>query len=254
MKIIKNLKLALRSEINRFLSEKDYLGEYNGIKWKINDLTDLFHGRKIIKNGIGYNGQIVKTWIFNHVIDIGCNKGFFPLWLLSLQENNEFSYLGIDADRESVHKCKENLKLNLLLNLFGFKKYLVFQLKIGPRNSIFISNPSHPPESKISGFHSGVKSAKDAEDIGFEEIEHFNFNLDKKNRQTLLKVDIEGAEYFLFGKKDSRKYTKKYKYIVVEYHKPMVSLVFLREKLKHHHLIHCEEYDNVGYGYFERKD
>lgn len=237
--MIKFLKL----KANKFLTKKGIKLSYKNVIWRVNDLADLFHGHRILREGIGYNKNIVSAWKIEHVLDLGCNKGYFPLWLKTLGKN--FSYLGVDASVNMVGLCSYNLYLNI--SKFSLPVRSLVAL-IGPKNAIFQENEFHSPESKIQG----VMQNLDSSIFGIKDV--FELDVNRVPRKSLLKIDIEGAEYYLFSIKADLKYFNEYEYILIEYHKPFTDLIFLREKLENHQLVAMEEYENVGYAYFKFKN
>ena len=146
--------------------------------------------------------------------------------------------MAVDASDTAIKKCLSNLKLNSATDNVYVLKGLV-----GYSGGKFIEN-SHSPESKIVY----------GSELGEEKIRISDaWATFMSTPCDLLKIDIEGAEYDLLSDPLEAYFLSKCKYIVIEYHKPIVNLSWIRDKFTSHRLLKFEEYENVGYAYFQLK-
>ena len=184
----------------------------------------IYTFKPYIKSGLGGRGQYlfrefydpffsVGDQIFNkkfNFIDIGCSRGFFSMYLLSLKKLNSQG-LCIEPLSKAINDFKEILKLNNIKRARIIKGVVSNQST--KSTSLFRVNDKH-------GYYSLIKDVRFADKKIVKKINIKSFTIDqlifkKKYLKSVefIKIDAEGAEYEILCK--SLKTIKKFKPIIL---------------------------------------
>ena len=191
-------------------------------KYKINFGNSLFvyTFKNYPKSGLGGRGQYILREgydpffkigqkIFNdkfNFIDIGCSRGFFSMYLISLDKN--VKGISIEPLDEAIRDFKEILRLNRV----NSKKIQLIKGVISNKDTqqdLYRVNDEHGYYSLARDVYFADKKIKKKLKVKSFTIDNLIINQKKLNIVDFIKIDSEGAEYEILMK--SKKTIRKFK-------------------------------------------
>ena len=197
-----------------------YITDYIGFVKKRTHIYLLRDGTHVIvRNNTTDRGEMVQVMSGNEygdvikhikeyykhldgVIDAGGNIGLFTLWLN--KENLKFNKtIIIEPDPDNFSQLKRNIKLNKIKDCILYEKALFSTDK-----GVLFNSDLNPDSRRIDN-----KSGKFVGSITLKKI----FKINNIKKLGVLKLDIEGGEWFLMNE-ENKKIFEKIGIIVMEYH------------------------------------
>lgn len=149
-----------------------------------------------------YFKNFVKKIKYPLILDLGGHIGLFSLYISQFSKNSKI--IAVEPDQENIDIFKENIKKNKL-------NVEIIEGVIG--NKLGVSNFFISKNKLSNSLFNKEGDMKKTNSFTLEDI----FKIKKLSKINILKMDIEGAEYFILNKKNSR-LLKKIETIVMEYH------------------------------------
>lgn|SRR3990167_133704 len=190
-----------------FFNKTQYIAEDGSIKfylrprtWDLYVYSEIFHEMTYLDKS--FYPENIET-----VVDLGANIGLFTLWVA--HKYNPEKIVSVEMDKENF----DLLKRNVDLNKYSLKPDVTLV------NKAIYSKDSSVSYLKIP-FNKGMHRISEVESTETSEAISFKTLLKISNLKTisLLKIDIEGSERFLFNDENKGIFTKKVKYIAMEIH------------------------------------
>ncbi len=188
------------------------------------------------------------------IVDLGCNVGFFPLYLCFLRGDRNVRGLLVDANPAMADEAAANMRLNNLADLHA-QNGLAGGDQGDGMGDFFVTHNSMSSSANagLIGTMYGVrKIAVPQIAVGHEFDRLFGSSM----KIDLLKVDIEGSELEFF--ESSPDLLRRCDRIIVEYHLPRVTLADIESQLRPlGFLLRDNSYVNGnpwGVGYFRKDD
>jgi FkbM family methyltransferase len=188
------------------------------------------------------------------IVDLGCNVGFFPLYLCFLRGDRNVRGLLVDANPAMADEAAANMRLNNLADLH-VQNGLAGGDQGDGMGDFFVTHNSMSSSANagLIGTMYGVrKIAVPQIAVGHEFDRLFGSSV----KIDLLKVDIEGSELEFF--ESSPDLLRRCDRIIVEYHLPRVTLADIESQLRPlGFLLRDNSYVNGnpwGVGYFRKDD
>ena len=184
----------------------------NDINWELDlregiDLT-IFIFNNFEKDILKISKKLIKNSQID-IIDIGCNMGVHSLNFARSYKNSKI--FSIEATNFAYNKLLKNLNLNPKIN--NVDPYQLFLTNKSSKQRHVYSSWNLDNNKKLQhNKHLGIlKSTSNAKTLSLD-----NFTKKMKiQRKTLIKLDVDGNELFIF--KSAKNYIKKYKpYIIME--------------------------------------
>lgn len=201
-------------------------GRFGGFTYPINSLEALIVEKEIFKAGI-YDGVFdlneVKTFA-----DLGCNRGFFSIWIASKIGNSPEGIL-VEANPALIPQVQNLLKKN---NFDGMR---VFNGAAGAGMEGGEVEILVPPTDVGAGLKTTTEKSLSGDKCELMRVpalcigEVWRGNFPAGERCGILKIDIEGAEGRFF--EDEGDFLKVVDRLVVEVHESMVSLDEIRDQI-----------------------
>src|SRR5712692_2094473 len=222
-----------------------------GYVYRVTSLDQLSLESGLFKReeyGPAINGHRVATFI-----DLGCNAGWFTLWLVDRNADPSMRGLLVDAHPRMVAEAIWHVKQNRLANCFVV--HGAVGLPVGQSSTTFHLHPSasassvlpYQPGKQLPAKGRIVEVDVPAVSVSTEWSSRFG-----DSSVDLLKIDIEGKELD-FVVNEARFLQQRVKRIVIEWHKWCVSLEQLAAHLDSSGFELrnvCDETDIVGLAVF----
>lgn len=159
-------------------------------------------------------------------VDLGCNVGYFPLFLCQQRGDNDIHGICFDANAHMVAEASKNLALNGL-DRVTVEHGLVASGPAGEQQDFWIAQNSMSSTANpdLLGSRFGVRKARvTTVDPFLAFSQHFG-----SQRIDLLKIDIEGCEFDLL--RENPRLVDASERIILEFHKPKVTLDMVKQLL-----------------------
>jgi FkbM family methyltransferase len=239
---------SIRSIIDFVLRITNITYRWKGLKFKCHSCTQGMLLYCLFYLDFAYNGNIIRNWNIEGVVDLGANAGFFSLWLSRIHPNIRY-YTLVEPNRKLVLLCHKNFKLNKVKGYLDTRWGLVGEP--GPfytASSECLSTVQPLPwmETKF----------KIIENVPFlDPIQNSIPPLKTKNN--LLKIDIEGSEEKFLCLANKYWIKDNFRCVIIESHYPRTSYESVKKfmcKELGYTLVEESGGDLSGNSYFELKN
>jgi FkbM family methyltransferase len=178
-------------------------------------------------NGGEYSALQADAGQIETLIDLGCNVGFFPLYLCMLRGDKQLRGLLVDANPAVVQEAKENLKLNHLHELEVLHG-LADGESSDPEGEFFVTqnSMSSTAHADLIGTRLGVRRLVVPR---IQIQQEFTRRFGPETPVDLLKLDIEGSELTFLHANPAL--LKRCHRIILEYHTPRVAFGAVEQTL-----------------------
>lgn len=162
--------------------------------------------------------------------DIGCNVGYFTCWLSHQTRNTRLKGIMVDANPDAVEEARWHAQANKLNDVHAINGLVGPGLQEGEAD--FFLHRSNVISTAVAPDGAATSSAWKRIKVPHVSIEQTWAKLFGDEVCDLLKVDIEGSEMVFF--KAETVFLKRVQVILLEWHKPQVTLAEFRDFLKQH--------------------
>lgn len=201
--------LRLNRLYNKWLSIIPRYKDLYGITYRSTRTESVSLAIEILEGGNCYDSQYLPN-DFTTFADLGCNVGYFTVWLNSHTDGRRLKGLMVDANQSVIDESKYHCNVNHwddIVPICGI---------VGAPTSDFYIHEANT----VSTANLGYRNPKDYNRVDAKVIDNFEqLWIDKMGDIScdILKVDIEGAELpFLIKEFD---FLKRVKVFYLEYHK-----------------------------------
>lgn len=211
-RFVRNFKFV--NIINTFLSSFPITRQKRNINYRITKLSSFFSAIDILILESVYKKDYLLKQEINTFIDLGCNVGYFTLWLAGITQNKNLRGLMIDANPELTqevltHITNNNLsKVHFVYGLAG--KELNFNIIPGYGLTSINENMSEEQAEEYRGNWKTIKPPS----IDLSSVWKNRFNTEEDI--DFLKMDIEGAEVDVLKKE--KEFLKRVKIAFIKWH------------------------------------
>ena len=202
-----------------------YSYNFNNVRFQyyLRDDVDISVFNEIFKFN-EYKSSIDKIISANYpIIDIGAHIGFFSIFAYCL--NKKINIYGIEPESNNFELLNKNIKENNFNNIKVFNNAIGSETKNG---EIIISEDSI--NHRIQNFKIQNSNLK-TERVKIFSLSYF-FKINKLDRVSLVKMDIEGGEYDVFEKLEEETFLRIESFILEYHNLKNKNYKILEEKLR----------------------
>jgi len=174
---IKNYALDnFKTEFVYVQGNKIFLDDEDCLQLSVNEITEPVETK--LFNDIIKNGEVL--------VDVGANIGYFTLLMAKLSGSSG-KIFSFEPENKNFEILEKNVKINNYQNVVLEKKGVSDRNGV---NKFFLS-------SKNTGMHSLQKIRDDSKEVKIDviKLDDYFFTLDLVEKISLIKIDVEGAEF-----------------------------------------------------------
>ena len=174
---IKNYALDnFKTEFVYVQGNKIFLDDEDCLQLSVNEITEPVETK--LFNDIIKNGEVL--------VDVGANIGYFTLIMAKLSGSSG-KIFSFEPENKNFEILEKNVKINNYQNVVLEKKGVSDRNGV---NKFFLS-------SKNTGMHSLQKIRDDSKEVKIDviKLDDYFFTLDLVEKISLIKIDVEGAEF-----------------------------------------------------------
>lgn len=196
------------------------------LKYQLRYVDSLFLAKTIFE-GDEYAAIRGEAGSISSFIDLGCNVGFFPLYLCKIRRDRKIKGICIDANPAMITEIEANLALNQLSEVTAIHG-LAEAGKTGALREFWVTQSSSSSTSDLSSLGTKFGSTNVHAPL-LDPLVEFHSRLGDQ-RIDILKVDIEGSELNFLS--SHPKLVEQTDRIILEFHKPKVTSAAVRALLE----------------------